>query len=517
MTTESLVALLTLWVIKPLLIIVLILLGALLLRRTSAALQHFWLASGVVAVLLLLILSPLIPDIEWQILPAADGNNLHPFFVGWYSMVAAINNPKSLLLLASVYVFVASSTLSYFLLGLWQLRRQTRAATACSDAEMQCVLQELRAQLGIERHVSLVTSEAVLSPQMWGVWRPVITLPINAAHWSSERKLSVLIHELGHVARCDWAMTVLVKILCALFWFLPPVLWLAARLNHCAEMACDDFIYRLRDKHIAYAENLLAFAAPQTSATDTTPALPMAGRAPMFYRIQAILDQRRPHTPVAPEARQYWVLTLFMLLLPLAGLQLIPIRETFLANLLIVQNPEKLQKSSLSDNEMNRDQIVLIDSATLQQLKPQLRVNELPRMRAHEIDNVIVTAEHQVFIDNSEFVTQDIELDVPRPSIRVEGYMPLHTVIPVYPRGALLQAIEGEVTVRFTINADGGVVDAEILEAHPRRVFDKTVLAALRNWHYKPQMIDGRPIVLRGVIEKFTFQLEPPGAKQRRR
>src|SRR5690606_4800797 len=209
---------------------------------------------------------------------------------------------------------------------------QTREANECRDAEMQCLLRELCAQLGIERQVSLVTSEAVLSPQMWGVWRPVITLPVNAVNWSSERKLSVLIHELGHVARYDWATTILVKILCALFWFLPPVWWLAARLNHCAEMACDDFIYRLRDKHIAYAENLLAFAAPKTSAVDTTPALPMAGHAPMFYRIQAILDQRRPHTPVAPEARQYWVLTLFMLLLPLAGLQLILIGETFLAN-----------------------------------------------------------------------------------------------------------------------------------------------------------------------------------------
>lgn len=516
MRMESLVALLTLWVIKPLLIITVILAGALLLRRTSAALQHFWLASGVVAVLLLLVLAPVIPNIEWQILPPVGDNNRYPL-IGWYAIGAILNNPQLILLLASVYVFIASSTLSYFLLGLWQLRLQTRVANECSDAEMQCLLRELCAQLGIERQVSLVTSEAVLSPQMWGVWRPVITLPVNAVNWSSERKLSVLIHELGHVARYDWATTILVKILCALFWFLPPVWWLAARLNHCAEMACDDFIYRLRDKHIAYAENLLAFAAPKTSPVNTTLALPMAGHAPMFYRIQAILDQRRPHTPVAPEARQYWVLTLFMLLLPLAGLQLIPIRETFLVKLLIVQNSEIRQRSSLAESELERDKIVLLDSETLQQLKPQLRVNELPRVRAHEIDNVIVTAEHPVFIDDMEFVTKDIQFDVPRPSIRVEGYMPLHTVIPVYPRGALQQAIEGEVTVRFTINADGSVADAEILEAHPRRIFDKTVLAALRNWQYKPQMIDGRPIVLQGVIEKFTFQLEPPGAEQRRR
>src|SRR5690606_11776329 len=196
MRMESLVALLTLWVIKPLLIITVVLVGALLLRRTSAALQHSWLASGVVAVLLLLLLAPVIPNIEWQILPSVGGSNRHPSLTGWYAIVAALNNPKSILLLASAYIFIASSTLCSFLLGLWQLRIQTRAANECRDAEMQCVLQELCAQLDIERQVSLVTSESVLSPQMWGVWRPVITVPINAVNWSSERKLSVLIHEL---------------------------------------------------------------------------------------------------------------------------------------------------------------------------------------------------------------------------------------------------------------------------------------------------------------------------------
>lgn len=516
MTTENLAALLMLWVIKPLLVLMIVLAGAALLRKTSAALQHFWLASGVVAVLLLPILAPLIPVIEWQVLPAADESGQHKLFAWWQSVVVFLSDPGTLLIFYAGYIFVASSLLFYFLLGLGQLLRQSRAAKACDDTELHNLLQELCAELDVNRRVRLLMSKSISSPQMWGLLRPIITLPFNAARWTNERKFSVLIHELGHVARHDWLTTVLVKILCGLFWFLPPVWWLAARLDHCAEMACDDFIYRLRDKHIAYAENLLAFAVSDTVPV-TTPALPMAGHAPIFYRIQAILDQRRPHTPVAPEARQYWVLTLLMLLVPLAGLQLIPIHETLLAKLFIIQDSGSEKDAVLLKDNGKQNPIVITDSQSLLQLKRQLLSNELPQKRTGAIENVVVTAERPEFIEDPGFATETLAINVPQPLIRVEGYMPLQTVIPVYPRTALNQGIEGEVTVSFTVAADGTVIDVKILDAQPRRVFDRAVLNAVQDWRYSPQIIDGRPVIIQGAIEKFTFQIEPASVANRRR
>jgi beta-lactamase regulating signal transducer with metallopeptidase domain len=467
MTTESLIALLTLWIIKPLLIIVVIFLGAFLLRKTSAALQHFWLATGVFAVLLLPLLSPFMPTLEWQILPAAGNHDQNPIIAWCYSLMADINQPQLLLAVFTAYTLVATWMLFYFLLGLWQLRLQTRAASACSDAELQTLSQELCVELGIERRVNLLISKDVRSPQMWGLWRATITLPINAAHWSSERKLAVLIHELGHVARYDWATTIVVKVVCALFWFLPPVWWLAARLDHCAEMACDDFIYRLRDKHLAYAESLLAFAQPLTAPStkpltkqqaqpmtltnaqntrtgSNTPALSMAGHAPMFYRIQAILDSRRSHSPVAPEARQYWVLTLTMLLLPLAALQLMPIRETLLVNLLIVQEagnrnniPIVAPTTNANDHETR-----LLTSETLRQLKQEIISNDYPHQLARQVDNVTVVAERPTLGNDWAIEADEVSLAVALPSIRIEGYMPLDTMIPVYPHNALQRGIE---------------------------------------------------------------------------
>lgn len=522
MTTEGMIALLTLWVIKPLLIIAVIFFGAFLLRKTSAALQHFWLATGVVAVLVLPLLSPVLPALEWQILPALTDQDQHPLAAWFYQLLAWLNQSQFRLMLMAVYTLLASWLLFYFLLGLLQLRLQTRAASLCDDIELQTLLQELRIELGVERNIYLRISRDVQSPQVWGLWRPTITLPVNATRWSSERKLAVLIHELGHVARCDWGTMIVVKIVCALFWFLPPVWWLATRLDHCAEMACDDFIYRLRDKHLAYAESLLAFAQPQATGSsaklsgNNIPALPMAGHAPMFYRIQAILDSRRPRTPVAAEARQYWVLTLIMLLLPLAALQLIPIRETLLAKFLIIQEASNEPRSE-AESVAQRHQTRILDAETLRQLKQEIVSSRYPQPITTDIDQITVVAEPPKLINdwNPDAETENLAMSLP--SIRIEGYMPLETLIPVYPRNALQREIEGEVIVRFTISADGRVQEPQILHAQPQRVFDRAVLTALREWRFKPQIINGNPVVLQGVIETFTFQLESPESDPRRR
>jgi bla regulator protein BlaR1 len=202
-------------------------------------------------------------------------------------------------------------------------------------------------------------------------------------------------------------------------------------------------------------------------------------------------------------------------LLPLAGLQLMPIRETLLVRLLIIENPSPKSTAAIAADE-EKNQIRLLDSQTLQELKQRLTVTQLPDRRAQEIDQMIVIGQPVLLADEHDEIGV-LNTILPRPDIRIEGYMPIRTVAPIYPRHALAQGIEGEVTVRFTIAANGAVVEPEVIAATPRRVFDRAVLTALREWHYQPQMIDGNPVILQGVSEKFTFQLDPPVSSPRRR
>ena len=85
--------------------------------------------------------------------------------------------------------------------------------------------------------------------------------------------------------------------------------------------------------------------------------------------------------------------------------------------------------------------------------------------------------------------------------------VPSLRIPPTYPKRALRSGIEGVVTVEFTITIDGSVKDAEIIEAKPPNIFDKSVLRAISKWKFNPDMVDGQPVEKRARQDiKFTLK-----------
>ncbi len=76
--------------------------------------------------------------------------------------------------------------------------------------------------------------------------------------------------------------------------------------------------------------------------------------------------------------------------------------------------------------------------------------------------------------------------------------IPIVRIDPQFPREALLQGISGYVVVEFTIEADGSVSDAKIVESQPRRMFDRNAIRAIYKWKFKPRVVDGKPVARRG-------------------
>ena len=60
----------------------------------------------------------------------------------------------------------------------------------------------------------------------------------------------------------------------------------------------------------------------------------------------------------------------------------------------------------------------------------------------------------------------------------------LTRVEPKWPREAVLGNIEGRVRARLTLDARGQVTDVSVVDATPRRVFDRNVIDALQQWRY---------------------------------
>jgi protein TonB len=87
-------------------------------------------------------------------------------------------------------------------------------------------------------------------------------------------------------------------------------------------------------------------------------------------------------------------------------------------------------------------------------------------------------------------------------------YMPLVKVQPSYPRRAQTRGIEGWVIVELTVTETGGVRDPHVVSAEPSGVFDKAAIEAALKFKYKPRVVNGKAIEVRGVRYKMTFVLE---------
>ncbi len=86
--------------------------------------------------------------------------------------------------------------------------------------------------------------------------------------------------------------------------------------------------------------------------------------------------------------------------------------------------------------------------------------------------------------------------------------VPQVRIQPDYPIQARQKGIEGWVDVQFTVGADGSVRNPVVVDAEPKRIFDRAAIQAVKGWKYNPKIEDGRPVERRGIRVRIRFQLE---------
>lgn len=85
--------------------------------------------------------------------------------------------------------------------------------------------------------------------------------------------------------------------------------------------------------------------------------------------------------------------------------------------------------------------------------------------------------------------------------------LPLYRVEPRYPSKALKRRVEGYVIMQFTIDAAGRPKDIQVIEANPKRVFEKEAVNALKKWKYQPKIEAGVSVEQFGQTAKVEFKL----------
>ncbi|WP_144210879.1 energy transducer TonB [Shewanella donghaensis] len=86
--------------------------------------------------------------------------------------------------------------------------------------------------------------------------------------------------------------------------------------------------------------------------------------------------------------------------------------------------------------------------------------------------------------------------------------MPVVQVSPQYPMVAARDGREGFVIVEFDINTVGTVINARVLQAEPKRVFDRSAIQAIKGWKYKPKVEQGMPVIQSNQRVRLDFTLD---------
>ncbi|MEM7501052.1 MAG: energy transducer TonB [Pseudomonadota bacterium] len=83
----------------------------------------------------------------------------------------------------------------------------------------------------------------------------------------------------------------------------------------------------------------------------------------------------------------------------------------------------------------------------------------------------------------------------------------LLTVAPNYPASAIGRDLEGSVTVRFDVTAQGDVINASVVTS-THGVFEASALKAVGKFRFKPRVVDGIALPSQGVTYRFQYRMD---------
>lgn len=91
-----------------------------------------------------------------------------------------------------------------------------------------------------------------------------------------------------------------------------------------------------------------------------------------------------------------------------------------------------------------------------------------------------------------------------RVSSGVAEGLKIHDVRPKYPHEALVKGIQGEVSLRATIDKKGDLVDLEVVGGDS--ILAEAAIKAIKKWKYRPYVFKGEPVEVETLI-RVDFHL----------
>lgn len=179
----------------------------------------------------------------------------------------------------------ASIRLSRSLVAVARLRR---SGTRLTQPDWLGRLAHWQARLGVARDVELRANDRIDVPLVVGWRRPAILVPERLT--AADRKTidAILLHELAHVRRADYAWNLLLRLLQALYWPNPLVWFVGRSLSRVREQACDEICIHWLGGAEDYRTTLVELAGSLLRRPLAALGMAMAGSSRLQRRLEQL-------------------------------------------------------------------------------------------------------------------------------------------------------------------------------------------------------------------------------------
>jgi beta-lactamase regulating signal transducer with metallopeptidase domain len=145
----------------------------------------------------------------------------------------------------------------YLISGLFHLHYLQRHKVTLLSPEWNARFDHLCQQMRVSRKVGLYISEIVDEPITFQFLKPVILLPVSLFTGLTTTQIEVLIlHELAHIRRRDFAVNLLQTLIEILFFYHPALWWISRKVREEREHCCDDAVLAIHNDPVLYSEAL---------------------------------------------------------------------------------------------------------------------------------------------------------------------------------------------------------------------------------------------------------------------
>lgn len=251
----------------------------------------------------------------------------------------------SIPVLVNLWFFGALLFLIRFGTSLADVRGLKSKPKLAADPKWVKLMQHHMQTLRIRSAVQLFQSVHIDLPLTYGIWKPVILIPASLfLQLSPEQLEAIIVHELAHIKRHDYAVNLIQSVLEVIFFYHPVFWWINYTVRESRESVADDTAITngISPKDLAFG-----LANTLNHSTTTPPELALAStgkKSPTLTRIKRIMGYKTPHSQPSPLSSLSMLVTFMLgatLLVGASGSTETPVLQPLETATLSLQIPQK--------------------------------------------------------------------------------------------------------------------------------------------------------------------------------